>query len=297
MIKIVVFALVILSSIAGVFYMADGKSDPFYKKISSAKQSSLILGSSRIGYAIKPSIIDKELGNIQSFNYAFTYNTSPYGLTYLNSVKQKLDTTVENQVFILGVDPWVLSNDSQDPNDLNMFLENKNFLGTITTVNSHPNFNYLIHNYSEPYIKILYNRSPLFVEDDGSWSSSLQLSDKYILKQKKELIARYTVKQEAYQFSSLRLAYLKQTISYLKTYGEVYLIRLPIDLDLLEVENKLMSNFDDVLEHMSNEMSVHYFNFSTQGDVFNYFDAHHMIPESANRLSLEIAKRIKQSKP
>ncbi|MFT5242382.1 MAG: hypothetical protein ACJA1H_000290 [Glaciecola sp.] len=296
LIKIVIFGNVIIASIMAVFLMADATTDPFYKKFTSSKQSSLILGSSRIAEGLNPSIINKELHGINSYNYAFTYNTSPYGPTYLNSIKLKLDTTVKNQIFILGVDPWVLSTESKDPNDLKTFDEQDNFLGTLKKVNSNPNFNYLIHNYSELYIKILYNNTPLVVRDDGFMKLTVTLTDEFIEHKKEKTLDNYRGKLVGYNFSYLRLEYLRETINYLQNFGQVYLVRPPIDFQLLEIENTLKSNFDDVINDLSAELKVPYFNFSTRGDEYYYADGHHLLPESADRLSKEIAITIKKVK-
>ena len=292
--KIVVFGIVIIASVVGVFLMADAKTDPFYKKFTSSKQSSLILGSSRIAEGVNPSIINKELPGLHSYNYAFTYNTSPYGPTYLKSIKRKLDTTIKNQIFILGVDPWILSNDTKNPNDLKLFEEQDKFLGTLKTVNSNPNFNYLVHNYSEPYIKILYNNAVLVVQDDGFMKLTVNLTDEFREHKKEKTLENYRGKLDTFNFSTLRLEYLRKTINYLKTFGDVYLVRPPIDFQLLDIENALKSDFDDVIIDLSTDLKVPYFNFSSRGDEFDYTDGHHLLPESADRLSQEIALKIKQ---
>jgi len=292
-IKIAIFGVIITASITGVFLMADAKTDPFYKKFTSGKQSSLILGSSRIAEGVNPSIINATLPGLNSYNYAFTYNTSPYGPTYLNSIKRKLDTTIKNQIFILGVDPWVLSNDSQNPNDLNAFEEQDKFLGTLKTVNSNPNFNYLIHNYSDPYIKILYNNAVLEVQDDGFMKLTVVLTNEFRAHKKEKTLDNYRGKLDEFNFSTLRLEYLRETINYLNTFGDVYLVRPPIDSQLLDIENALKSNFDELLNNLSTELNVPYFNFSSRGDEFEYTDGHHLLPKSADRLSQEIAISIK----
>ncbi|MEH6535076.1 MAG: hypothetical protein V7719_01690 [Psychroserpens sp.] len=293
LIKITIFGVVILSSMLLVFLNADGKSDPFYKKFTTSKQSSLFLGSSRVAHGIIPSVINNELKEIKSYNYAFTYNTSGYGPTYLNSIKRKLDTTVKDQIFILGVNPWALSNNSEDPNDLDLFLEKNSFLGTLTTVNSNPNFNYLIHNYSEPYIKILYNRTPFIVDDDGYLKLILPLTAKRALEKEQESIANFTEVSNDYLFSTLRLSYLKETILYLKPYGDVYVLRMPIGKGLFNVEKEFMPNFDEMMHDLTSEMNISYLNFTNEVNDYHYIDGHHLFPESANKLSLEIATRIK----
>jgi len=85
-----------------------------------------------------------------------------------------------------------------------------------------------------------------------------------------------------------------ETINYLKTFGDVYLVRPPIDFQLLDIENALKSDFDDVIIDLSTDLKVPYFNFSSRGNEFDYTDGHHLLPESADRLSQEIALKIKQ---
>lgn len=294
LIKITIFGVVTLSSMLLVFFQADGKSDVFYEKFTKSKQSSLFLGSSRVAQGIIPSVINKELKDINAYNYAFTYNTSGYGSVYLNSIKKKLDTIPKGQVFILGVNPWVISNDSDDPNDSNLFLEKNNFLGTLRTVNSNPNFSYLLNNFSEPYISILYNRASFVVEDDGYLKLLRPLTDERTQEKERESIANFVEVSNDYKFSTLRLSYLKETISYLKAYGDVYVLRMPIGRGLLDIENEFMPNFDEVMHDLTTEMNITYFNFTNEDNDFDYIDGHHLFPESANKLSLEIAMRIKQ---
>ncbi|MGS2725323.1 hypothetical protein ACU8DI_01850 [Psychroserpens sp. BH13MA-6] len=297
LIKIALFGIIILLSVFCVFYQADGWSDPFYKRFTSPKQNSLILGSSRVSLGIVPSVINNEIPGTTSYNYAFTYNTSPYGPVYLESIKRKLDTLQKGQLFILGVDPWVLSSDSQNPNDLAGFTESNEFVGALQSVNSKPNFSYLLNHYSEPYIKILYNRSPRVVEDDGFLKMTISLTQEQRLQKRQQNILDYAKKRQDFALSSLRLSYLNKTVNFLETYGDVYLVRLPIDGELLQIENDLAPNFDRVMTNLALEHNISYFDFSKEGQHYNFIDAHHLTLDSAKKLSLKLAAKIKGSAP
>ncbi|WP_047550693.1 hypothetical protein [Psychroserpens sp. Hel_I_66] len=296
LIHITWFAIVVGLSIFCVFSLADGTSDPFYKRFTTPRQTSLVLGSSRAAHGIIPSIISEELKIENGFNYAFTYNTSPYGEVYLNSIKKKLDTTSKNQLFILGVDPWVLSNKGDNPNDIDQFLEKNNFLGDLETVNSNPNFEYLIKSYSDPYIKILYNNTHVKLEDDGYLRTLINPSIEKIAINKGKTLEKYKRIPKLYKFSELRMSYLKETVNYFQEYGDVYLVRIPIDLDFLELEDILKPDFDELMNTFALQLDIEYFNFSKEGNSYSYSDGHHLLPDSAKELSLQIANKIKQSK-
>ncbi|MGB3607259.1 hypothetical protein [Psychroserpens sp.] len=295
-IKIAVFGVVILLSIAFVFSLADGQSDLFYKRFTSTKQTSLLIGSSRIAQALMPSVINKELKNVTTYNYGFTYNLSPYGLAYLNNIKKKLDTSVSDQIFILDVNPWGLVSNSDDPNNAALFSERGEFIETLTMVNSNPNYEYLIDSYAEPFVKLLHNNTNFRVEDDGYLMLLKTFSTEELEANKDQVIINFTELLDELQFSKLRLSYLKETISYLKNYGEVYLVRLPISAELLEIENTISPDFDGLLFKLSAETNVTYLNYLDKSKRYNYIDGHHLSPESAKVLSLDLAKHIKQLK-
>ncbi|HLV40385.1 hypothetical protein [Xanthomarina sp.] len=103
------FLFVLIASFFVVFSMADGTTDAFYKKLSSQKQTSLIVGSSRAAQGIHPNIIDSVYGSNSIYNYGFTISASPYGKAYYTSILSKLKRKEEKGVFIIAVTPWSLS--------------------------------------------------------------------------------------------------------------------------------------------------------------------------------------------
>ena len=84
----------ILSVLIGCIFLvlnkADGGTDPFYIRFTTPKQQNLILGTSRAAQGLQPHVFDS-ICNVNFYNYSFTIAHSPYGPTYLNSIKKKLN--------------------------------------------------------------------------------------------------------------------------------------------------------------------------------------------------------------
>ena len=86
-VNICLFLIIVLLTILGVFWQADGKTDPFYLRFTTDKQNSLILGTSRAAQGLLPEVLNSKLNRDDFFNYSFTLGHSPYGPTYLKSIK------------------------------------------------------------------------------------------------------------------------------------------------------------------------------------------------------------------
>jgi hypothetical protein len=290
LIKISMLSFSVFASIIFVFLNADERTGPFYKRFTSPKQSALILGSSRAAQGIMPSVINEKLNNNSLYNFAFTYNTSPYGPVYLNSIKRKLNSSTKNSVFILTVDPWVVSNDSENPNDISQFGENKHFLASKYSFNKNPNFSYLIQDYDDMYVKILFNFSPYILHDDG-WlevKHKNEFTERQIEEKTISILKKYSDYAKLYKLSNTRITYLGETINFLKQYGKVFIVRLPIDERFLTIEKELMPNFDDEIVKLSNQTSVNYLNLSNVDLKVEYLDGHHLTSESAYVVSNHI---------
>ncbi len=305
------FVFLFLGIVLIIFHKADGNFDPFYMRFTTPKQSSLILGTSKAAQGLKPSVLNRELNRNDVYNYSFTLRLSPYGPTYLKSIKRKLKESSNKGIFILTVDPWSIFADSKTPNDLKTFEEKSKFLNFIKSTDKKPNYSYLINGYEDMYIKILYNKSLMFLHSDG-WLEvhidnfknkknrkkpnhrSLYFDS---LRHKRHIdasINRYLKKKATYNFSEIRIKYLKKTIQELKLKGDVFLVRLPVHEDMIEIENSIMSNFNDEMEKISNEFEIDYFNLTYLNSKCIFNDANHLNRESAAYVSKELAKMINQ---
>jgi hypothetical protein len=285
------FILCVIASIVIVFSFVNGSSDEYYLKLTTPKQGNLILGTSKAAQGVQPKVLESIL-NKKFYNYSFSLFASPYGRTYLNSIKKKLDTSTKDNIFILTVDPWSICSLTQNPNDSLHFREKNSFLHSVRNVNRKPNFNYLVHHFQGNYYKIIFNKSPAFLHNDGWLEVNLNIDNNEVKRRIKFTVDDYRKKLTDYKYSDVRFAYLIKTMDYLNAYGKVYLVRLPVDPDLMKVENTLMPDFDAVIQKAI-ETSDGYLNFSTYNSDYKYTDGVHLNKESGEKLSSEIANWIK----
>ncbi len=282
----------VVVSIMVVLSFSDGYSDPYYLKISSPKQSNLILGISKSAQGLQPKQFDAIL-NRHFYNYSFAISISPYGETYLNSIKNKLDTSRTNGVFILAIDIWSICSHTEFPNDSLHFRETNSFLKDIPNVTNNPNYKYLIKYFESKYYRILLKKSPFLLHEDG-WLEVLLNEEKTSRDRRTSFtLDSYTKKLTQYRLSSLRLEYLSKTIRFLKKYGEVYLVRLPVHPQMFEIENTLYSDFN-LLMKPAIAVSNGYLDMTPHNENYIFTDGVHLNRKSGKNVSMIISNWIKK---
>ena len=289
-IHILLLGMIVAVSIGFIFSRTDGYADAFYLKFTGVKKSNLILGTSKAAQGLQPSIFKNIVGN-DFYNYAFAMYASPYGKAYLQSIKNKLNKIDTNQIFILSVDPWSLSTRTIAPNDSLHFRENKSYISDITNPNQKINYAYLLNNFDESYYKILTKNSVAFLHQNGWLEVTLPNDSRSITRRRNFTISGYQNKIDQYQFSSIRYDYLLKTIAYLKNYGRVYLVRLPIHPTLMKIENQLMPNFNSDIQ-IAVEHSDGYLDLSPDNINFEYTDGVHLNKRSGTKVSSIISNWI-----
>lgn len=285
------FSVVIIASVYIVFLQADGKSDPFYARTTSAKQTSLILGTSKAAQGLMPEILSPYL-NREIYNFSFTVAHSPFGPTYLSAIQKKLNSKTKDGIFIITVDPWSIASDGENPDDEAQFDEANSFIGNTNSFSTNPNIQYLLDNFNDNYIKILWNKSLMEVHKDGWLEVSAPMDLEDINNRIAEKVIEQKLKLSQFQFSETRFNYLEKTIETLKKYGKVYLVRLPVYTDIVEIENELVPDFDLKIDELAQKQSVPYLNLINSGTKFTFTDGLHLYKDSAKKLSLEVAKWI-----
>ena len=293
--KAVLFVVVLIGFFFLILSQADGYTDPFYLRFTTPKQENLIIGTSRAAQGLQPSAF-KEICNIEIYNYSFTSYDSPFGETYLNSIKNKVEKRGKNGIFIITVDPWSLSSELEKPNDYKNFRELKSCLANTKNVNKKPNFEYLLKNLKGEYFKTLFLKNKnVFLHNDGWLEVSVDMDNESIIKRTKNKMDYYRENiLPKSNFSSLRLEYLQQTISFLNQYGKVYLVRLPIDSELMSIENELMPEFNTVIEKVTSTTKG-YFNLTKYNNDFIYIDGNHLFKKDGKTVSKKIANWIKMN--
>ncbi|AUP79342.1 hypothetical protein [Flavivirga eckloniae] len=294
-IKSLIFSSITLIIFLWICLKADGYSDPFYIRFTTPKQNSLILGTSRAAQGLQPKVFNATL-NENISNYSFTMAHSPFGPTYLNSIKKKVNSHAKNGTFIVTVDPWSLSSFTKTPNDSSSFRELKLELENTPIVNMNPNVVYLLNNWNKNYYNLIWHKkSKMFLHKDGWLEVNISLDSIDILNiENKEKMYRESMLPIA-QFSKTRFNYLKQTITFLKKHGEVYLVRLPIHPKIMQIENELMPNFDnDIKEVVS--LTRGYLDLTNRNSDFNYTDGNHLHKTSGKIVSEIVASWINKLK-
>lgn len=297
LINCILFSIPIVLIIFIIFCLADGHTDEYYLRFTSPQQKSLIIGTSSASQGLQPEVFNKILfkedNSNKFYNYSFTRGTSNYGPAYLKSIKKKLDPKTRNAIFILTVDPMGLC--SIDKKDSISFVESDRFVGKTHFVNQSPNIQYLIFSYSHPYFNLIKNKftpPPFLLHKDGWLELNVPMEKDLVNNRMETKYKQYLATIKTFKFSTKRYEYLELTINYLKKHGKVYLVRLPIHPRMQEIENKVMSDFNEKMLVLSQTTNTPYLNLMTNKDNYTYIDGSHLYRTSAAVVSAEVANWI-----
>lgn len=298
LLKIGIFLIVTVASLFAIYTQADGATDPFYMRFVSPQQKSMIIGTSRAAQGLKPSVFDTILEDKSSmFNYAFTLGHSPFGPTYLKSIKRKLHPETTEGIFVVTVDPWSLATLKDDVNDEDSFPEKTRFLEKMHWTHMNPNVAYLVNHYDAKNYELLFPKeNALFLHNDG-W---LESSPNNMLNRQDERRARkikeYTARLSREAISEVRFDYLRKTIQFLQNHGTVYLVRLPVHPEMEHLEKKLSPNFSTKIARLAHVHKVKYYDFMPENANYLYVDGHHLYKDSGAEVSEKIARWVLESK-
>jgi hypothetical protein len=271
---------------------ADGYIDPNYQRFTSSKQNSLILGTSKAAQGVQPKVINEILGS-ELYNYSFSIGASPFGPVYLKSIKKKIKDNSHDGIFIVTVDPWSISSRRTPINNINNFRENNNMLGSLPMVSLNPNVFYLNRFYTGQYKDVLEpSQNWFYLHDDGWLEVFSDIDSTSIAESRARVLENWLIdSQGKYKFSYVRLEYLKRTIEFLNTKGEVYIVRLPIDKELLKAENSFMPDFNDKINRLE-PLVLGYLDMNQLDHSFIFPDGVHMHSSSGKEASEIIANWI-----
>lgn len=295
--KFILISLLLLIAVGGLFLFiltrVNGYIDTHYLKVSSPRQSNLILGTSRAAVGIDPDVLFKYTSS-NYYNFSFSVAESSFGPSYFELIKKKVNIKDSNQTFILTVDPWSICSESKFPNNVDYFRENELSLHNLYRVDVNPNVQYLLRKFSGRYTDIiakkLSNDSILNLHENGWLEISLSFNSERLEQERADQYKNYS-KKTSRLFSSLRLNYLLETVKYLKQFGKVYIVRLPVHELMLDLELELMPDFESKINDVK-IASDGYFNMNELNGNFQYIDIHHIHKSSVQDVSKLIAKFI-----
>jgi|TARA_B110000902_G_C14237391_1_gene561159 hypothetical protein len=291
--------------------LANGSTDNFYLRFTSSKQNSLIIGTSRSAQGIHPNILDSVLNleeNNGIYNYSFSINNSSYGKEYYYAIKNKINESAKNGLFIITVDPWAISSDTTlNDNEIDIesiFYSKKHY-------NSYPNYEYLIKNYKKGWGNILLKRIEsnilirnqnslskikgafTYLRKDGLLEVYTSMDSTYVKQNIQKKVYNYKTSMSSNKFSKFRFLYLRKTIELLKKHGEVYLVRMPVHTSLFKIEDSFDPQFDKRIMNLANKTNVDYLNFADNATQYSYTDGNHLYINDAKIFSNQLAERIK----
>ena len=118
---ILLYTAIVGLGMLAVLLLADGSTDPFYLRFTTPRQAGLIVGTSRPAQALLPARIRTAAGQQDNapalYNFSFTLVHSPFGPTYLEAIRAKMDHDVRDAVHIVSVEPWSICIDRAQADD------------------------------------------------------------------------------------------------------------------------------------------------------------------------------------
>ncbi|WP_128755183.1 hypothetical protein [Aquimarina sediminis] len=282
LLKLGLFFMCCLGITTFVLVKYGGNVDYFYQKFTTPKATSMIIGDSRSMQGIQPRVINERFKELEYqlpiFNYSLTIAETPIGPLYNKSIEKKLDQTSQNGVFIISVTPWMFGSDKNNDNDKGEFREAGRPPHNMRFVNTNPNYEYLFKNLTYFHFKALFRKTSTMHKDGWLEENNLPKNPKVFEEWKKRQGRLFDKMIRNYETSSLRLESLDELVKKLKEHGEVYLVRMPIDLDFIDVEKSFYLNFDKDINDIAKTNNIDYFNFNApdRHSTFKTYDGHHL---------------------
>lgn len=268
------------------------EQDPIAKKVFALPQNSLILGTSRAalldGTLITEAMNKEDILFDSVFNFAFNLGASPYGPSYTDHIKRKLIKAPDEKqrVFILCIDPWALSAAKSRPNDSLPFYESNTFI-TFNTNQKWAKLKYFRSYFPQPYYT-------LFLPQKKNRNHLERPTKDHIQKHLKGKIEAYkTFNAVNNKLSKARIAHLDTLIQYLNKMGEVYLIKLPIAQEMIDLEKWYAPTFNDEIKALKKKHGISLIDFYPYTNQFLCPDGNHLFYEDARVVSQIIGDIIR----
>ena len=306
LIKVMIASALVLACHVLVLLAMDERQDPFYLKLATAPRSSLIIGTSRASQGIDPAVLDSALGlegPSGMFNFAFTAMHSPFGPAYYRAIRKKVDTTAPNGLFVVTVDPWALSLDTDHrAGPSNAFPEDQAFLANMFKMNGTPNPEYFIRAYTYGWGSML--AGPLHkredqsvVRPDGMLIVTVHMDSAIMVQQTSRKLAEYRAFVEGgKRYAAEREAYLVSTCGFLQHYGQVALVRLPVHPGLRALEDRYRPTFSTDMERLAQRLGTPWLDHSAWGDSLAFTDGNHLTYTAAQDYSRRLGAELERTR-
>lgn len=294
--KVLLFVLMVGGAFTSLLLLnSKGDGDYFYRRFTTPRYSSLIIGTSRAAQGIEPSILNDILqveDSMKIYNYSFTIAHSPYGGAYLTSIKRKLTPGTANGIFLVTVDPWALSEGDSRP----CCAEEEMIPYTIHFPYLNPSLEYIFEAYENAPIRFLYetiNPHKYHINEGGRLVIDFSRDTTVIYRNIKKKIEAYNQYHD-WELSSYRLSKLEELVAYLKDKGKVYMIRMPVSEHMVQLEQQQFPAFPTEMEKLSKMLQVPYRDFTDLSEDLITTDGNHLNNDYVPTFTAIVAEWIKQ---
>lgn len=274
--------------------------DPFYRRFTTGRQPSLLLGSSRAAQGLRPDVFDRELGahfTAPFFNFSFTVGSSNMGPNYLQKIKTRVKPSPSG-LFVLCVDPWSMKQPKGQSETV--YDEDQTFFAKQRTQGMSPNIEYLLlrDKKNQPFFQKLFLPKPSIYElhENGWLQVNYDVPEQEAADNSKWQIHLYTQDTLTFELAEKRFAALEKMLHYLDSVGTVVLVRLPTGSDMMKLEMSAFPNFDARIEAVATACNVPYINLISESGTYRTVDGNHIYKTETERLSKRICDAIQGMK-
>jgi hypothetical protein len=300
-----ILIVLIAASLALVFMKVEGESATYdlkYSKLSSSKQGSIIIGTSRPAQGIDPLLVDgitsPVIHNQPLYNFSFNLGCSPFGPAYYRAIEKKITKGKGDsiRVFVISVDPWAVSDFTEDyqPEGAS-YYEDLTFMGKINQVEGTPNYDYLMTSFRRPLYSI-------FISGEGKPKVRKMGAyfDKKHVYSEDAIDKHITAKMKFYKkeqlnkkkFSQTRYDYFEKTIELLNQYGQVIILRMPVSKEMHDLEEKYMPEFEEMVKKTSDKYELPFYNPYKRSGEYLSVDGNHLYGSGVKTFSKELGLYI-----
>lgn len=301
--NLILKAVIFCSLLAGGYLLlvdklSKGYVDMNYQKFTQ-EAGSLIIGLSRADQGIDPGTIEQHIpgGDLNGPLVNFASNQFYFGETYFNAIKKKLNTSGGNRIFIITVSPGSFTAPKGFGTKGITVMDSKMGIGKTKDFTSNPNYSYIMNCYgSGLYTALLENRKweNLTPHDNGWNEISLESEVSPIGKAlmadwKKQNLAYYKRRLPKKEIKPYRKEWFVKTIEFLQSQGRVYLVRMPVDDEILDFENQSWAEFNTYIQSIARDKNIPYFDYTSGPKKFATYDGSHLYSKTAKEFSSLLA--------
>jgi hypothetical protein len=219
---------------------------------------------------------------------------SPYGPVYLKAIKKKVNIVPNHSVFVITVDPWVVSiNRTTEKDDSLSFRENGSFLSEISNSKFLTAIKYFHH---QPFKEVFYSSisksKTTMLHSDGWLEVTIPMDSISFSKRLIEKTKEYEDLAREFVPSKVRMQYLDSTVNFFKSRrAHVFLFRLPVHSNIKRIEDSYFGSFNYEMQQIADKNNIPYLDLSNLKDV-RTTDGNHIYKASSKLVSSIVAKVV-----